>query len=64
VRQRVYFEEWDDPMSTGIGWVSELIGIAGGREAFPDLAGKDKAKDRIVTSDQVIAAAPDVILAS
>ena len=63
-RPTVYFEEWDEPMITGIGWVSELIGIAGGREVFPDLAGKDKARDRFVTSDQVIAAAPDVILAS
>ncbi|MDP2079344.1 MAG: cobalamin-binding protein [Pseudotabrizicola sp.] len=63
-RPIVYFEEWDDPMITGIGWVSELIEIAGGREAFPHLAGKDKARDRIVTSEQVIAAAPDVILAS
>ena len=63
-RPTVYFEEWDEPMITGIGWVSELIGIAGGREAFPDLAAKDKARDRFVTSDQVIAARPDVILAS
>lgn len=63
-RPAVYFEEWDDPMITGIGWVSELIGIAGGREVFPELAVKDRASDRIVTADQVIAAAPDVILAS
>ncbi|WP_243612427.1 cobalamin-binding protein [Shimia aestuarii] len=63
-RPTVYFEEWDEPMITGIGWVSELIEIAGGREAFPELAGKDKAKDRFVTPQQVIAAAPDVILAS
>ncbi|MEL7138690.1 MAG: cobalamin-binding protein [Pseudomonadota bacterium] len=63
-RPTVYFEEWDDPLITGIGWVSELIGIAGGREAFPDLAGKAAARDRIVAPDQVIAAAPDVILAS
>ncbi|MEM8992763.1 MAG: cobalamin-binding protein [Pseudomonadota bacterium] len=63
-RPKVYFEEWNDPLITGIGWVSELIGIAGGREAFPDLAGKAAAQDRIVTADRVIAAAPDVILAS
>ena len=63
-RPIVYFEEWDDPMITGIGWVSELIEIAGGRDAFPDLAREDSARDRIVTSDAVIAAAPDVILAS
>lgn len=63
-RPVVYFEEWDDPMITGIGWVSELIEVAGGQEAFPHLAGKDRAVDRIVTPEQVIAAAPDVILAS
>jgi iron complex transport system substrate-binding protein len=63
-RPTVYFEEWDDPMITGIGWVSELIGIAGGREAFPRHAGRDKARDRIVTSDEVCEAAPEVILAS
>jgi iron complex transport system substrate-binding protein len=63
-RPRVYFEEWDEPMITGIGWVSDLIEIAGGQEVFPELAGKDKARDRFVTSSQVIDAAPDVILAS
>lgn len=63
-RPVVYFEEWDEPMISGIHWVSELIEIAGGREAFPDLASKDSARDRILSSDRVIAAAPDVILAS
>ncbi|MCU0855495.1 MAG: cobalamin-binding protein [Rhodobacteraceae bacterium] len=63
-RPVVYFEEWDEPMISGIGWVSDLVAIAGGRDAFPELARKDGARDRIVTSDQVIAAAPDVILAS
>lgn len=51
-------------MISGIHWVSELVEIAGGREAFPQLAPMKSARDRIVTSDQVIAAAPDVILAS
>lgn len=63
-RPIVYFEEWDDPMISGIKWVSELVEIAGGREAFPDHASQGAAPDRIVTSDQVISAAPDVILAS
>ena len=61
---RVYFEEWDEPMITGIGWVSELIGIAGGRDVFPDRAREPAASGRIVTADAVIAAAPDVILGS
>ena len=61
---RVYFEEWDAPMISGIGWVSDLIGLAGGRDVFPDLSRQAAAKDRIVTSEQVIAAAPEVILAS
>lgn len=62
--RRVYFEEWDAPMISGIGWVSDLIGFAGGRDVFPDLSRQPAAKDRIVTSEQVIAAAPEVILAS
>jgi iron complex transport system substrate-binding protein len=61
---KVYFEEWDEPMISGIGWVSELIEIAGGRDAFPHLSTGKSATDRIVSSEQVIAAAPDVILAS
>ena len=64
VKPRVYFEEWDSPMISGIGWVSELIEIAGGIDIFADLGNRAEAKDRIVTSDQVIAGAPDVILAS
>src|SRR5690554_999727 len=63
-RPLVYFEEWDEPMISGIKWVSELIEIAGGRDAFPELSGEKAAKDRIVTGEQVIAAQPDVILAS
>jgi iron complex transport system substrate-binding protein len=63
-RPRVYFEEWDEPMISGIGWVSELIEAAGGIEVFPELALRKNAKDRIVTAEQVIAAAPDIIIGS
>ena|SRR5688572_7382343 len=63
-RPRVYFEEWDDPMISGIKWVSELIESAGGLEVFPALAISKNAKDRIVTTDDVIAAAPDIIVGS
>lgn len=63
-RPSVYFEEWDEPMISGIKWVSELIEIAGGREAFPEIVVKESARDRILTSNQVVAAAPEVILAS
>ena len=63
-RPRVYFEEWDDPLIAGIRWVEELIDIAGGQPVFPHLSGASLAKDRIVTSEQVIQAAPDVIVAS
>ena len=61
---RVYFEEWDAPMISGISWVSELIEIAGGQDIFDHLAREHAATQRIVSSEQVIAAAPDVILAS
>jgi iron complex transport system substrate-binding protein len=63
-RPRVYFEEWDDPLISGIGWVSELIEIAGGEDVFSDMAVQKAAKDRIVSPEAVIAAAPDAILAS
>jgi iron complex transport system substrate-binding protein len=63
-RPKVYFEEWDDPLISGIGWVSELIGLAGGDDIFPQLAKEKSAKDRIIAPEAVIAAAPDVILAS
>ena len=63
-RPRVYFEEWDDPMISGIGWVSELIAAAGGEDIFGHLSARKSAKERIVTSDEVIAAAPDIIIGS
>jgi iron complex transport system substrate-binding protein len=63
-RPRVYFEEWDDPMISGLGWVSELIQAAGGIEVFPELAARKNARDRIVTGADVIAAAPDIIIGS
>jgi iron complex transport system substrate-binding protein len=63
-RPRVYFEEWNDPMISGIGWVSELIEVAGGKDVFARLRGAAAARDRIVSSADVIAAQPDVILAS
>jgi len=63
-KQRVYFEEWDDPMISGIGWVSELIEIAGGEDGFKALGFKKAAKDRVVSSCDVIDASPEVILAS
>jgi iron complex transport system substrate-binding protein len=63
-KPKVYFEEWDDPLISGIGWVSELIEIAGGEDILPDLRFRQSAKDRIISPDQVRAASPDVILAS
>jgi iron complex transport system substrate-binding protein len=63
-RPRVYFEEWDEPMISGIQWVSELIAAAGGADVFPELAMRKNAKDRIVTAAQVIAAKPDIIIGS
>jgi iron complex transport system substrate-binding protein len=63
-KPRVYFEEWDDPLISGIGWVSELIEIAGGEDVLPNLRFQQSAKNRIVSPDDVRKAAPDVILAS
>ncbi|MCL3882322.1 cobalamin-binding protein [Marivita sp. GX14005] len=63
-RPRVYFEEWDDPIITGVGWVSDLIEIAGGTDCFAHLRDEKAAKDRIISPQAVIEAAPEVILGS
>jgi iron complex transport system substrate-binding protein len=61
---RVYFEEWDKPMIAGIGWVSELIDAAGGIDIFADRAGGKSAKERVVTAEEIIERAPDIIIGS
>lgn len=61
---RVYFEEWDDPMISGIGWIGEMIEIAGGQEALPELRGKKAANERIVDGDLLIERDPEIILAA
>ncbi len=63
-RPRVFFEEWDDPLISGICWVDELIEIAGGQTVFPDLRRESLARNRIVTPDAVLYADPEVIIAS
>lgn len=64
-RPKVYFEEWDEPLISGIQWVAELIRIAGGDDILPERAAKSLAKDRIMADgSEVIARAPDIILGS
>jgi iron complex transport system substrate-binding protein len=64
-RPKVYFEEWDEPHISGIRWVSELIGIAGGDDCFPELAQMPMGKDRIIANGQIIVdRAPDIIIGS
>ena len=64
-RPKVYFEEWDEPHISGIRWVSELIGIAGGDDCFPELAQMSMGKDRIIANGQAIVdRAPDIIIGS
>ena len=63
-RPRVYFEEWDDPLISGIHWVEELVEIAGGAPIFPELARAGLAKDRIVDPAEVIRRDPEIVLAT
>lgn len=64
-RPLIYFEEWDDPIITGIRWVSELIELAGGRECFPENAVQPLGKDRIVADPlEVVRRAPDIVIGS
>ena len=64
VRLRVFFEEWDDPLISGIRWVEELVEIAGGAPIFPELAQSGLAKDRIVDPAEVARRDPQVVFAS
>lgn len=63
-RPKVFFEEWKDPLISGIRWVEELIEIAGGEPVFPELRSSRSAKERIVSPGDVLAKNPEVILAS
>lgn len=64
-RPKVYFEEWDEPLITGIRWVAELVRIAGGDDIFPERAAEPLAKQRILEdAGEVVRRAPDIILGS
>jgi iron complex transport system substrate-binding protein len=64
-RPKVYYEEWEEPIITGIRWVAEVIDIAGGDDCFPELALEPLAKQRILPNgDEVVRRAPDIILGS
>lgn len=61
----IYFEEWNDPLMSGIGWAAELIGIAGGTDAFPELSAHAGARERIIADPlAVVRRAPDIVIAS
>ena len=61
---KVFFEEWDEPLISGINWVSELVEIAGDTDIFPEKSKGSAAKERIVQIDDVIAKQPDIIIGS
>ena len=64
-RPRVYFEEWYDPLISGIGWVSQLVEVAGGDDCFPELARQSLAKGRIIEDPlEVVRRAPELIIGS
>jgi iron complex transport system substrate-binding protein len=64
-RPRVYFEEWDQPNISAIRWVSELIGIAGGDDVFPELAAQPLGRDRIIADPaEIVRRAPDIVIGS
>ncbi|MDG5976443.1 periplasmic-binding protein [Hydrogenophaga taeniospiralis CCUG 15921] len=64
-RPRVFFEEWDEPHISGIRWVSELLGIAGGDDVFPELARESLGKNRIIADPaEIVRRNPDIIIGS
>ena len=64
-RPRIYFEEWDEPPISAIRWVSELMGVAGGDDIFPELAQQRMGKQRIIADAQeIVRRNPDIIVGS
>ncbi|MCJ0762936.1 ABC transporter substrate-binding protein [Variovorax terrae] len=64
-RPRVFFEEWDEPHISAIAWVSELLGIAGGDDCFPELAREPLGKQRIIADGaEIVRRNPDIIIGS
>ena len=64
-RPRIYFEEWDEPPISAIRWVSELMGIAGGDDIFPELAQRAMGKQRIIADPQeIVRRNPDIVIGS
>jgi iron complex transport system substrate-binding protein len=64
-RPRVFFEEWDEPHISGIRWVSELVGIAGGDDVFPELALQAMGRDRIIADGgEIVRRNPDIVVGS
>jgi iron complex transport system substrate-binding protein len=64
-RPRVFFEEWDEPHISGIRWVSQLLGIAGGDDCFSELAIQSLGKDRIIADGlEIVRRNPDIVIGS
>ena len=64
-RPRIFFEEWDTPHISAIRWVSELMGIAGGDDCFPELAVESLGKNRIIADGaEIVRRNPDIIFGS
>ncbi len=63
-RPRTFFEEWDDPLISGIRWVEELVEVAGGALIFPELSGAGLARDRIVDPSEAARRDPEIVFAS
>ncbi|WP_296443854.1 ABC transporter substrate-binding protein, partial [Rhodoferax sp. UBA5149] len=62
---KIFFEEWDTPHISAIRWVSELMGVAGGDDCFPELAAQSLGKNRIIgNSDEIVRRNPDIIIGS
>ncbi len=63
-KPRVYFEEWDQPLISGVSWISEIVELAGGVDVFNSKSKNSKAEGRVVSSNEVIKADPDIIIGS
>jgi iron complex transport system substrate-binding protein len=63
-RPRVFFEEWHEPLISGIRWCSELVELAGGDDICRESRAHQGAKGRIYEPEEIARRNPEVVIAS
>lgn len=63
-RPRIFFEEWHEPLISGIRWCSELVEVVGGEDVCQESRASQGAKGRIFEPAEVARRNPEGVIAS